>query len=440
MFDKITLKLYNTNMKTFIIEKSYPIEFRSSDSEKLGLLLKNRRSVVLVGMKRVGISNFLRFFLNHKDIKKKYIGDETHIFIPVDLNNLVEREIFPFWILTFKRIADFVEENVSNPDVKKKISQLFLDSIQTQDLFLTIDGVRKSLLYLCEAGFNPTIFFIRFDRIIDVATHSFFANFQGLIDATQNKLSFVFTSVRPLDAHSSSVFTKQALSVFADTLYVKPAKASDVKIIFEKTIEQYPLKGSVNLEPELLRLVDGYNQYLQYALIALHEEKESVRTDTLFDFLFQDERIALQSEELWESLSDEERQVLKDIVKGNKQMPLKGEYLFKTGLIIHDTTVFSPLFERFLHEKIQSNKKDGQILELSKKEHLLLTFLKQNMNEVCEREKIIERVWPEAETFGVSDWAIDRLVARLRNKLKSQNAKEEIITVKTRGYKLVDSQ
>ncbi|HMS22370.1 MAG TPA: helix-turn-helix domain-containing protein [Candidatus Levybacteria bacterium] len=427
-------------MKTFIIEKSYPIEFRSSDSEKLGLLLKNRRSVVLVGMKRVGISNFLRFFLNHKDIKKKYIGDETHIFIPVDLNNLVEREIFPFWILTFKRIADFVEENVSNPDVKKKISQLFLDSIQTQDLFLTIDGVRKSLLYLCEAGFNPTIFFIRFDRIIDVATHSFFANFQGLIDATQNKLSFVFTSVRPLDAHSSSVFTKQALSVFADTLYVKPAKASDVKIIFEKTIEQYPLKGSVNLEPELLRLVDGYNQYLQYALIALHEEKESVRTDTLFDFLFQDERIALQSEELWESLSDEERQVLKDIVKGNKQMPLKGEYLFKTGLIIHDTTVFSPLFERFLHEKIQSNKKDGQILELSKKEHLLLTFLKQNMNEVCEREKIIERVWPEAETFGVSDWAIDRLVARLRNKLKSQNAKEEIITVKTRGYKLVDSQ
>ncbi len=439
MFDKITLKLYNTNMKTFIIEKSYPIEFRSSDSEKLGLLLKNRRSVVLVGMKRVGISNFLRFFLNHKDIKKKYIGDETHIFIPVDLNNLVEREIFPFWILTFKRIADFVEENVSNPDVKKKISQLFLDSIQTQDLFLTIDGVRKSLLYLCEAGFNPTIFFIRFDRIIDVATHSFFANFQGLIDATQNKLSFVFTSVRPLDAHSSSVFTKQALSVFADTLYVKPAKASDVKIIFEKTIEQYPLKGSVNLEPELLRLVDGYNQYLQYALIALHEEKESVSTNTLFDFLFQDERIALQSEELWESLSDEERQVLKDIVKGNKQLPLKGEYLFKTGLIIHDTTVFSPLFERFLHEKIQSNKKDGQILELSKKEHLLLTFLKQNMNEVCEREKIIERVWPEAETFGVSDWAIDRLVARLRNKLKSQNATEEIITVKTRGYKLVDS-
>jgi DNA-binding winged helix-turn-helix (wHTH) protein len=60
------------------------------------------------------------------------------------------------------------------------------------------------------------------------------------------------------------------------------------------------------------------------------------------------------------------------------------------------------------------------------------------MNDVCERERIIERVWPEAETFGVSDWAIDRLVARLRNKLKSQNAKEEIITVKTRGYKLID--
>lgn len=438
MFDMILLKLYNTIMKSFIIEESYPIEFRSSDSENLGLLLKNRRSVVLVGMKRVGISNFLRFFLNHKDIKKKYIGDETHIFIPVDLNNLVEREIFPFWVLTFKRIEDFVEENVSNPEVKRKISQLFLDSIQTQDLFLTIDGVRKSLIYLCEAGFSPTIFFIRFDRIIDVATHSFFANFQGLIDATQNKLSFVFTSVRPLDAHSSSVFTKQALSVFADTLYIKPAEASDVKIIFEKIIEQYPLKGFMNLEHELLRLVDGYNQYLQYALIALHEEKVGVKKENLFNFLFQDERIALQSEELWESLSDDERQVLKDIAKGNNQKSIKGEYLFNTGLITQELTVFSPLFELFLHEKIHSNKRDRQVLELSKKEHLLLTFLKEHMNDVCERERIIERVWPEAETFGVSDWAIDRLVARLRNKLKSQNAKEEIITVKTRGYKLID--
>ncbi|MBI2599147.1 helix-turn-helix domain-containing protein, partial [Candidatus Curtissbacteria bacterium] len=52
------------------------------------------------------------------------------------------------------------------------------------------------------------------------------------------------------------------------------------------------------------------------------------------------------------------------------------------------------------------------------------------------REEIIEHVWPEVEELGVSDWTIDRLVARLRMKLKNQKSKYQIVTVKTRGYKL----
>jgi DNA-binding winged helix-turn-helix (wHTH) protein len=46
-------------------------------------------------------------------------------------------------------------------------------------------------------------------------------------------------------------------------------------------------------------------------------------------------------------------------------------------------------------------------------------------------------VWPEVEELGVSDWAIDRLVARVRNKLKLQKSGFEIQTIKTRGYKLI---
>src|SRR3989344_5317273 len=144
-------------MKTSVVEESYPISFRQEDAKRLGSLLKNRRSVVLVGMKRVGISNFLRFFLNHKDIKKTYIGEQNHLFITVDLNDLVEREIFPFWILTFKRLSDFVDEKIEDTVVKKRISQLFLDSIQSQDLFLTIDGIRKSLNLLSQNDYNITL-------------------------------------------------------------------------------------------------------------------------------------------------------------------------------------------------------------------------------------------------------------------------------------------
>jgi len=91
-----------------------------------------------------------------------------------------------------------------------------------------------------------------------------------------------------------------------------------------------------------------------------------------------------------------------------------------------------------MRSKELERKKEKQLVELSKKEFLLLKFLEDNLNEICEREQIIEAVWPEAEALGVSDWAIDRLVARLRSKLKAQNKKVEIVTVKTRGYKLIE--
>src|SRR5437868_13662668 len=134
-------------MLTKPIEADYPITFREKTAEELGLHIKNRHSINIVGMRRVGISNFLRFFLNHPDIKSHYIEDGgDHLFIPVDLNDLVERDIYPFWILTFKRIVDAVENSQVADEEKQKIQNLFLDSIQYKDLFLLIDAIRTSVI------------------------------------------------------------------------------------------------------------------------------------------------------------------------------------------------------------------------------------------------------------------------------------------------------
>ena len=429
-------------MENTAIEKSYPITFRKDNAEKLGLLLKNRRSVVLIGMKRVGISNFLRFFLFHDDIVKTYIREDSHFFIPVDLNELVEREIFPFWILTLKRIADAVEKSELPGKIKKQIEIYFLDSIQTQDHFLTFDYIRKSLNLLTEAGLKTTIFFLRFDRLKDCATPEFFDNLEGLLDASNRRLCYVFTSARPLDDLMSTIFKKPELSYFADNLYIKPADHEDTKVILDLNKKQRSFSLLKNLEDSLIELVDGYAQYLQFALISLHENKKKIaNAGELEQFLLSDERISLQSEELWESLTESEKEILVKVINKKKLgQPEKKEadYLIKTGFFDEHLKIFSPLFEDFMRSKELERKKEKQLVELSKKEFLLLKFLEDNLNEICEREQIIEAVWPEAEALGVSDWAIDRLVARLRSKLKAQNKKVEIVTVKTRGYKLIE--
>lgn len=429
-----------------VIEANYPLTFRREEAKELGKHLKNRHAIVLIGMKKVGISNFLRFFLNNKDIPGTYIKDyRKHLFIPIELNDLIECEIAPFWTLTLKRIVDAIENYPIDEKIKEQIGNLFLESIQLQDLFFTIDSVRLSLLKITEQGYLPTIFFIRFDRMKDAVTPEFFANLEG-IKSTNQQAAFVFTSFQPLRRLIPAVFPKTSWAVFFKNIYIPPAKKEDIKIIFDTYKKRFGVFLSGDLEDYLFELVDGYTQYLQLALIFLHDKKEPLKTkEELYLGLSKDERINLQSEELWESLDKNAQEILLKIANNEKilaEEKRKSIYLWNTGfikIIGANNYIFSKLFENFVKQKETNiNSKDVNN-EFSKKENLLFNFLLENKDSICEREQIIKSVWPEEEELGVSDWAIDKLVARVRNKLKLQKNNFEIQTIKTRGYKLTES-
>lgn len=431
-------------MDSVTTEAHYPLTFRKNDALKLGEHLRLRHCVNLVGMKRVGISNFLRFFLFHKEVIPTYIDrTQKHLLIPVDLNDLVERELYPFWTLTFKRIVDSSESTDLSDSLKQKIASTFLASIQSQDLFLLIDGVRRSLALLVEEGYLPTLFLLRFDRIKDVVTPEFFSNLEGLRDSLYSKLSLVFTSYRTLDELSPDAFTKASLSAFSEVMYLLPTQREDMQIIFDTYKKRYALSISNELTQHLFTLVGGYVQFLQIALILLHEKTTQLSTnDELTTLLLQDERILLQSEELWESLLPHEKLILIKVYEKEKiaQEEFKAaEYLLKAGVLIKDGTLyhlFSPLFTHYVSQQIESDQR-GKGVVFSKKEHLLFSFLHDHLGEISEREQIIEAVWPEYVEFGVSDWSIDRLVARVRSKLKDKASPYEIKTVRTRGYVLI---
>ncbi len=428
-------------METHHIEAKYPLSFREEDARTLGEHLRLRHNVELVGMKRVGISNFLRFFLYHQDIVSKYINHgEKHLFIPIDLNNLVEIDLFPFWILTFKRLADKVERSDVPPKVKKDIAVRFLETIQSRDAFLAIESLRKSISEVVREGVMPTFFFIRFDRLASAITVEFFRNLIALQEETGHKLSYVFTSFRALDEIAPEVFERKLLSVFSHPMYVKPAKRADMEIIFDTLEEKYNISPSKSLREKLLDLVGGHVQYLQLSLIVLNQrgKVEKVEPENLFETISADERVILQSEEIWESLNSDERKVLLKVI-GSEALEKRdrsgGSYLWGTGIVGQDNVIFSSLFKGYV-EGLKNKEPDIEKVDLTKKEKQLYDFLLASKNEVCEREQIIERVWPEVEELGVSDWTIDRLVARLRMKLKIQKSKYTIVTVKTRGYKL----
>jgi DNA-binding response OmpR family regulator len=114
-------------------------------------------------------------------------------------------------------------------------------------------------------------------------------------------------------------------------------------------------------------------------------------------------------------------------------------YLIRSGLVTKKKnrfSIFSAYLYEYLKEKIEKSETNGET-HLTKKEFLLYTLLDENKNEIIDREKIEETVWPEYSNYGVSDWSIDRLVSRLRKKLEGQESEFKIETIRTRGFRLV---
>lgn len=424
-------------------ETQYPLYFRRTDSAKLGADIKARHSVVLMGMKRVGISNFLRFFLYHQKIIETYVKDQKkHLFIPVDLNDMVEREIFPFWILTFKRIVDAVETQDIPFEVKQAIEDLFLESIQLNDQFLLIENIRKSLMKLIELKFIPTLFFIRFDRISESTTENLLANLKGLQYSMHSVLSFVITCFRPLEDLAPKL-DKTMLGSFTIPMYFTPATFEEQEVLLEMFQVRYNLTLTGEEKKQLYTLTGGHVRFLQLVLIFLHEQSKK-KFKNLLPQLLDDERIVLQSEELWESLTNDEKQALISISQNKTPTNLKKcKYLIDTGFVVqkqNEYQIFSSLLEHYIQTKINTKTSTEANHEFTRKELALFNYLKENLGEVCERDHIIEAVWTdEEEALEVSDWAMDRLVARVRAKLKKQKTPYEIQTIRTRGYKLIQA-
>jgi len=428
-----------------ITESDYPITFREDDAKELGKCIKIHHSALLVGMKRVGINNFLRFFLNHKDIEKTYIKNGgNNLFVQIDLNDLIERDIFPFWILVLKRLVDTIENSKLPEKTKKEARKSFTESIQLKDLFFTVDNIRKIISAIASAGYYPALFLIRFDRIKDVVKPELITSFQSFSNVTQHKNSNIGTSFRPVHQLLPHLFTKPSPSPFFKTIYLKPANPHDTKIILKSYQKKYNMKFSDTTISNLVELSGGHVQYLHIAIMNLHSvNKRPKGKDELFNLLINDEEIRLMSEELFESLTKDEKGILLKIQSGTKissEMKNKAKYLWDTGIVYEKgekSIIFTPLFSHYL-QKAQNNNNTKK--DLTKKEFLLFTFLKEHEGNLCERDDIIHAVWPEQAEMGVSDWAIDRLIARVRAKLKIQESPYEIITVITRGYKLVKKE
>lgn len=81
--------------------------------------------------------------------------------------------------------------------------------------------------------------------------------------------------------------------------------------------------------------------------------------------------------------------------------------------------------------------RDGEKIELSKKEHHLLELLMRNQTQVMTREILIDKIW--GLNTDVSENSLDALVKLLRKKIDLPNQPSLIQNIRGVGYKLRDA-
>lgn len=106
-----------------------------------------------------------------------------------------------------------------------------------------------------------------------------------------------------------------------------------------------------------------------------------------------------------------------------------------------DTGATAPVGTGDLEEPIRLDRDQrrvwiqGQEIEppLSAAQFSLLALLAEQPGRAYSRDEIIQTVWPDVASEGVSDAAIDALVRRLRNRLNEVDERHQYVSV-VRGY------
>lgn len=372
-------------------------DFRKQDFNAICEAIESGRDILLLGMRRVGINEMLRLFAP----SLPYPGQI------VDLGSLSQLTNFNLW-LTILRVFRSIANRELEQTTLRVLEARYLDAIthhSDQLLLLVLIDYAEAIGRLRK---NHVLVLSRFDRLpAELLTEAI--NF--IVSAKERfpLLNFVLTSHKDI---------RELAQLPLEKMYILPLNRSELKLQLKY--------WNINSYPENIFELSGGHSYLAKTIAT--------------GFTQDSEAVEFICDEIWASLSKADKQILIDYPKGSGGS-LSTDYLARTGILTKNG-VFAEVFANFIAKVATTNSEKVQLnsaeqLELTKKELSLLELLLENQGSICSRDSIVATVWPEVSGLGVSDWAIDKLVARLRAKLRSNGWEYQVKTVKSRGFKLL---
>ncbi len=298
-----------------------------------------------------------------------------------------------------------------------------------------------------QRGYDVGIFLSHITSLLSGKSWESFAKLESLIRMSKNLSVIVFTE-RDITQHSYTGLADKCSFLFDHVITYPLYSEADTRQFILHYATQWKFKIPEKITSEIVRLGGGYLWIVHQLMRHLRDNPGDTLTQASGTRVLMTKLVSI-----WEKLTLREQEILRRLTFGTLtdrdllshefryltviRLVLQGKNGLQLGFPLLATVIENELLLskwRVENDVISIGEKDVSRL-FTKKEKIVLARLIDAKHAIVPRDVIAQLLWP-ADTEGeYSDWALDRLVYRIRKKLAKISPQKELVrTIKKKGF------
>jgi hypothetical protein len=438
---------------------------RASDVAQLLACTAAGKSCAVVGISNIGKSALLRTIHGQ--------GERASgaIYIYVDCNRMLGTSEQAFYELVLRCIMEQLRRDRALERFEVGLQAAYTRVTDPSSDFQVALGFNQGITGLIEELGQPLVILLdEFDEPLAEMDGRVLLNLRALRDEYPGRLSYLVATNRPVDVIRQSPAVDEFSELFAhDTLFLAPLTCEETQDFMAFLARRDGVTYSEGDLDFVLAKSGGHPGLVEAVCRLLGEVTGRPTRDGTQDMLIHrqvserlrtDPTIGAECLKLWSALSQDEQSALLDLLarpeSASPDTLRRIEQMHLVRSTPEGVEFLGELFEGFVrrqrvvergpHQSIRLDADSGDVWvdaklipTLTRLEHRLLMLLYGQLGKICDKYHVVESVWGEGYIEEVDDARIEKLVARLRQKIEPDPANpRHLITVRGRGYKLVD--
>jgi DNA-binding winged helix-turn-helix (wHTH) protein len=432
--------------------------------------IKRGECVTTVWVPMAGRRMWNKFIIDNIALFEKELPDyKKHIFVYVDPLDLTEQSLAGYLRLMIRSFIDVCSGCGCCKELIEPLIESNIFSDEQVSYSKLLEGFRELLMKVINSGFEPIFFLGEFDELA-FANTTFFDNLKSLWNKVNHKIYYVFLMLGSVTKQENiKRWDELNEAILQNIIYIPIRTDEDFNYIVEVFSHEYSLKLSPGELEIIKNLCGGHPYMIKVAIRQISRCDENTRKNTsqLENMLLNYYELISVAKGIFDYRSEKEKQLLKLIVQkrdiDREEFQDDIELLENLGLIIkisdcsyrpfgklYECAVTSSFKEKKpvqtvsdgnlkLEEETGSILLEGRTIEehFTRQEYSVLVALLQKANKLQSRDDVGAAIWGKDSYEKYSDWAIDQLISKLRKKLESLKIKDRLVTLRGKGYKLI---